>query len=70
MDKLRYVLAAGAAAIAGLLAYGLLSSYRSVAGIGVAVVVFVATIMGSNVLMRPDDRDPTIRPSSVPKKRG
>jgi hypothetical protein len=36
--------------------------HRGVAG-------FFAVIVGSHFAMRPDDRDPTIRPSNVPKKR-
>jgi len=27
-------------------------------------------VIANNVLLRPDDRDPTIRPSNVPKRRG
>lgn len=70
MENLRYVLASAAAAILGLLAYGLSGTYRLAWGLGVAAVAFVAVVVASNTLMRPDDRDPTIRPSSVPKKRG
>lgn len=69
MEKLRYVLAAGAAAILGLLAYGLTPSYSAVWGAVAAAVAFASVVVASNVLLRPDDRDPTIRPSSVPKKR-
>jgi len=70
VEKLRYVLAAGAAAILGLLAYGLTPSYNALWGGLAAAIAFASVVVASNVLMRPDDRDPTIRPSSVPKKRG
>lgn len=69
MDKLRYVLAAAAAAIFGLLAYGLTSSYEALWGLAAAAVAFLAVVVASNVLLRPADRDPTIRPSNVPRKR-
>ena len=70
MEKLRYVLASAAAAILGLLAFGLSGSYRAVWGIGAAVIAFVAVLVASNSLLRPDDRDPTIRPTNIPRKRG
>ena len=70
MTYLRYVLATAAAAIAGLLAFGLAPSYAVVWGLGVAALAFVAVVIASNVLLHPDDRDPTIRPSNVPKRRG
>jgi hypothetical protein len=69
VEKLRYVLATAAAAILGLLAYGLVPSYQAVWGLVVAALAFVGVVVASNVLLRPDDRDPTIRPSSVPRKR-
>jgi hypothetical protein len=67
---LGYVLATAAAAIAGLLAYGLSPSYEVVWALGAAAVAFVAVMIANNVLLHPDDRDPTIRPSNVPKRRG
>ena len=70
MNYLRFVLATAAAAIAGLLAYGLAPAYALVFGIGAAAVAFIAVVIASNVLLHPDDRDPTIRPSNVPKRRG
>jgi hypothetical protein len=70
VENLRYVLAAAAAAIFGLLAYGLTPSYQAVWGIVAAAVAFGAVIVGSHFVLRPDDRDPTIRPSNLPRKRG
>jgi hypothetical protein len=70
VDKLRYVLAAAAAAIFGLLAYGLAPWYAPAWGVAAAVVAFAAVTVGSTFVFRPDDRDPTIRPSNVPRKRG
>jgi hypothetical protein len=70
VNYLRYVLATAAAAIAGLLAYGLAPVYALAFGIGAAAVAFIAVVIASNVLLHPDDRDPTIRPSNVPKRRG
>jgi hypothetical protein len=70
VEKLRYVLAAAAAAIMGLLAYGLAPSFQVVWGVAAAAIAFGAVVLASNVLLRPADRDPTIRPSNVPRKRG
>jgi hypothetical protein len=64
------VLAVAAAAIAGLLGFGLAASYQLAWGLGAAAVAFTAVMIASNVLLHPDDRDPTIRPSNVPKRRG
>jgi hypothetical protein len=69
VEKLRYVLAAAAAAMIGLLVYGLSPAYQAIAALGAAVLAFVAVLVASNFFMRPDDRDPTIRPSNVPRKR-
>ena len=70
MTYLGYVLATAAAAIAGLLAYGLSPSYEIAWALGAAALAFVSVVIANNVLLRPDDRDPTIRPSNVPKRRG
>jgi hypothetical protein len=69
VNYLQYVLATAAAAICGLLAFGLTPSLQLMWGLCAAVVAFVAVVVASNVLLRPDDRDPTIRPTNVPKKR-
>ncbi len=69
MNYLRYVLASAAGAMLGLLAYGLAPAYKGIWAIGAVVLAFVAVVVASNVLMRPDDRDPTIRPPNVPRKR-
>jgi hypothetical protein len=69
VNYLRYILASAAAAIVGLLAYGLAPTYQIAWGAGAAVVAFGISILASNFMFNPDDRDPTIRPSTVPKKR-
>lgn len=69
MAHLRYILAVCVAVIGGLVAYGLAGAYQLPIGIGVGVVGFSAIILASHFFMRPDDRDPTIRPSNVPRKR-
>lgn len=65
MKNLHYVLAGAAAAICGLLAFGLAPSHSALWGAGAAVVAFVAAIALSNLVLRDDDRDPTIRPTNV-----
>ena len=69
MAHLRYILAACVGVVGGLVAYGLAGSYQWAIAIIVGVIGFFAIIVGSHFTMRPDDRDPTIRPSNVPKKR-
>ncbi len=69
MAYLRFILAACIGVIAGLVAYGLVETYQLVIGICVGAAAFGAILFASHFFMRPDDRDPTIRPSSVPKKR-
>ena len=69
MNYLRYILAAAAAAIVGLLAYGLTPAYKIAWGVGAALAAFGITVLASNFLLNPEDRDPTIRPSTVPRKR-
>lgn len=69
MAHLRYILAVCVGVVAGLVAYGLAGSYQWVIAICVGIAGFFAVILGSHFSMRPDDRDPTIRPSNVPKKR-
>ena len=69
MNYLRYILASAAAAIFGLLAFGLTPAYKIAWGAGAAVAAFAVVILASNFLLNPDDRDPTIRPSGVPRKR-
>jgi hypothetical protein len=69
VNYLRYVLAAAAAAIFGLLAYGLAPAPTVVWALAAAALAFIGVVVASNVLLRPDDRDPTIRPSNVPRKR-
>lgn len=69
MNNLQYVLAVSAAAILGLLAYGLAPSYSAVWAVVAAFAAFVAVVLASRYLIHPDDRDPTIRPSNVPRKR-
>ena len=61
MNYLRYILASAAAAIFGLLAYGLTPAYKIAWGAGAAVAAFGIVILASNFLLNPDDRDPTIR---------
>jgi hypothetical protein len=69
VNYLQYILATAAAAILGLLAYGLTPAYNVAWAIGAAAAAFLLVVAASNFLMRPDDRDPTIRPPNVPRKR-
>ena len=69
MHYLQYILATAAAAILGLLAYGLTPAYKVAWAIGAAAAAFALVVAASHFLMRPDDRDPTIRPPNVPRKR-
>jgi len=66
MQHLRFVLGASAAAIAGLLAYGLAPSYSLYWGIGAAVIGLLVTAGLNRFLFREEDSDPTIRPPNLP----
>jgi hypothetical protein len=65
VDNLRFVLAGAAAAICGLLAYGIAPSNGILWAAVAAVVAFGGVIAASNLSFRADDRDPTIRPTNV-----
>ena len=65
MSYLRYVLAAAGAAILGLLAYGLVPSHHAAWGVAAAVIAFAGIMATSAIVLRADDRDPTIRPTNV-----
>ena len=66
MTHLRIVVGAGAAAIAGLLGYGLAPSYQAVWGIGAAAVAVLLVIGINALVVGEEDSDPTIRPPNVP----
>lgn len=66
---LNLCLASAAGAIVGLVAYDLAASQKLFWGIGCAAVSFAAIYVASRLVFHPEDRDPTIRPSSVARKR-
>jgi len=66
---LNLCLAGAAGAIVGLVAYDLAPSQHLLWGIGLSVATFVAVYAVSSFVFHPDDRDPTIRPSGVTKRR-
>jgi hypothetical protein len=63
---LRFVLAGAAGAIVGLLAYGLAPSFQILWGLGAAAAAIAGVFLLSILMMRDEDRDPTIRPPNVP----
>lgn len=65
MSYLRYVLAGAGAAIVGLLAYGLAPSHHAIWCVAAAAVAFAGILATSSLVLRADDRDPTIRPTNV-----
>lgn len=66
MTHLRIALAAAAAAIAGLLGYGLAPSYPAIWGIGAAILAILVVLAVNHLLVRDEDHDPTIRPPNLP----
>ena len=65
MRNLHYILAAAAAAIVALLVYGLVPSFNIVWCVVGGAIAFAVIITASRLLLRADDRDPTIRPTNV-----
>ena len=69
MRHLNLCLATAAGAIVGLVAYDLAPSPPLLWGIGCAVGSFGAIFAVSSFVFHPEDRDPTVRPSTVARKR-
>jgi hypothetical protein len=65
VKNLHYILASAAAAIVGLLVYGLVPAFNPLWGALAAGATFGAIIIASRLVLRADDRDPTIRPTNV-----
>lgn len=68
MRHLNLLLAAAAGAIVGLVAYDL-AGKSLVWAIGCGIASFAAIFAVSSLVFHPEDRDPTVRPSSVARKR-
>ena len=69
MRHLNLCLASAAGAIVGLVAYDLAASQPWLWGIGCGVASFAAIFAVSSFVFHPEDRDPTVRPSNVPRRR-
>ena len=69
LANLRWILAVAVGVIAGLVTYGLAGTYAMAWAVCIGTIAFFGIVLASHFAMRPDDRDPTIRPSNVPKKR-
>lgn len=69
MRHLNLCLAAAAGAIVGLVAYDLATAQPVLWGIGCGIAAFAAIYVASSFVFHPEDRDPTIRPSTVARKR-
>jgi len=66
---LNLCLAAAAGLIVGLVAYDLASAAHLLWAVGCGAAAFAAIYVASSFVFHPEDRDPTIRPSSVARKR-
>lgn len=69
MRHLNLCLAAAAGAIVGLVAFDLAASQHWLWALGCGVASFAAIFAVSSLVFHPEDRDPTVRPSSVARKR-
>ena len=69
MRHLNLCLAAAAGAIVGLVAYDLAAAQPLLWAIGCGAASFAAIFAVSSFVFHPEDRDPTVRPSSVTRKR-
>lgn len=70
MGYLRHILAIAIGAIAGMLVFGLTPAYQELLGATAAVVAIVAVYGVSALLLREEDRDPTMRPTNVRRSNG